>query len=191
MTGKVLYCVSKIISGSGVYYYFILKVSKSDAGKRILPLHLLLNESELAIFRLYFQTINAGVLRKRDHLVQSFIKTADGKSLLDHHISTEIKKVLDENGLTSQTAHSLRHGFASALLCAIWLRQSAVRHSESKTTPSACWARKAIEQFGRADVEGRALTYIDDIRRLMGHSSIEVTFEQYIHVFDLITADAV
>ncbi len=171
--------------------YFVVKISKSDAGKRILPLHLLLSDTELELLRNYLESLKAGKTMNRQFLKQYLFETTDGSRLLGEQIGGAIKKILDASGFTEQTAHKLRHSFACALLCALWLKETCARDLTSSGEHVNQWARPSIEQFGRREIEGRALTHADDIRRLMGHSTIEVTIEQYIHVFDLITADAV
>lgn len=171
--------------------YFIVKISKSDAGKRILPLHLLLSDTELELLRSYLESLKADKTMNRQFLKQFLFAAADGSRLLGEQIGGAIKKILDANGFSDLTAHGLRHSFACALLCALWLKETLARDLASSDEHVNRWARQSIEQFGRREIEGRALTHADDIRRLMGHSTIEVTFEQYIHVFDLITADAV
>jgi len=78
---------------------------------------------------------------------------------------------------------------ASGLLAAYWLRISG--QSNVSELYKQNWTVKALFSLGRPDVEGQAVIYTDDVRRLLGHASLEVTFERYIHTVDLIAANAI
>jgi integrase len=166
-----------------------INFSKSAAGRRDLPLHILLSDLELQLFLDYYKPVFFASLSDLRVLYKPFIFDKNGILLSPEQIGAEVAKVIKAAGLELQTAHKLRHAFASSLLAAWWLRKT-----ESKFTNSFRkddWARQALHQFCRPEVEGRAITYLDDIRGLMGHASLDVTFDRYIHNVDLITADAV
>ena len=53
------------------------------------------------------------------------------------------------------------------------------------------WTRAALANLGRETVEGRAVECADDVRRLLGHADLEISFERYVHAMDLLCADAI
>jgi site-specific recombinase XerD len=163
-----------------------INFSKSVAGKRDLPLYLLFSENELNLFLNYYKPKYLQCLDDPRYLLSPFIHNKT--FLTPQQIGTQVAKVIEAAGLLSQTAHKLRHGFASSLLAAWWIRHLQQRQKNIRTNS---WAQNALLEFCRPNIEGRAITYLDDIRSLMGHSSLDVTFDRYIHNLDLITADAV
>lgn len=169
-----------------------VRFSKSSAGKRTLPLHLLLDETELKLVMEYLITIKKTVKNNKKVLKKPFISFSNGEPLLPEQIGAEIAKIIKTADLPVHiTAHSLRHAFASALFAAWWLKETESLSQIYAVNTDKTWARKALSQFCRPGIEERAVTIADDIRRLMGHASLEVTFERYIHTLDLVAADAV
>ncbi len=166
-----------------------VRFSKSDAGRRSLPLHLLLDDKELKLMLDFLKPSREKLFSDKRWFNQPLIGTSDGEYFEPEQISAEVGKAMKAAGLATHTAHGLRHAFASGLLAAWWLRLTGVRDLANFNDDA--WARDALQQFCRPNIEGRAVTYADDIRRLMGHASLTVTLERYIHVIDLITADAV
>jgi integrase len=163
----------------------VIEHSKTKAGRRALPIYLLLDDDEQAqLFDFLGDRRKALQGREPDAPLFELI---DDSPLEAAQIGAEVTKVLEAAGIEYKTAHGLRHAFATGLVAAWWLRQT----SESSKNQESNWARLALEQFTRANVEGRAVEYADDIRLLLGHADLEITFERYVHIIDLITADAV
>ncbi len=169
-----------------------VRFSKSSAGKRTLPLHLLLDETELKLMMEYLKTIKKSVKTNKKVLKKSFISFPNGESLSPEQIGAEVAKVIKTAELPVHvTAHSLRHAFASGSFAAWWLKETNSLSRTYAVNKDKTWAKEALSQFCRSGIEDRAVTIADDIRRLMGHASLEVTFERYIHTLDLVAADAV
>jgi hypothetical protein len=105
-------------------------------------------------------------------------------------IGNVIRHVLKESGLPHITAHDLRAAFASALISAWWLKYSVTVYRPFVASQQS-WTRQLLIKFGRPSVEGRAVEFADDLRRLLGHASLEVTFERYVHLMDLVVADCI
>ena len=162
-----------------------IRTSKTRAGKRVLPLYLLLNRRELQLVL----TFVASVRRERGADV-SLMTAPDGSSIKPEVIGRRVVKLLQAGGVYGQTAHGLRHAFASGLAAAWWLRMTD-RWQSGEYLAAHDWTRGALYAFGRPDIEGRAVEHADDIRRLLGHADVGVTFERYIHILDLIAADAI
>lgn len=169
----------------------LIEQSKTRAGKRALPVYLLLSENEQAeLFD--FIDERRKISRERQPDAPLF-ELADGSPVEAAQIGAETTKVLKAAGIEHKTAHGLRHAFATGLVAAWWLRQKEEEFDANQTdnNQESDWARQALKQFARVEVEGRAVEYADDIRLLLGHADLEITFERYVHVIDLITADAV
>lgn len=162
-----------------------VRTSKTKAGKRTLPLYLLLNQKELQLM-----TAFVAAVRRERGAEAGLVVGPDGSNIKPEVLGRRICKLLQEGGVYGQTAHGLRHAFASGLLAAWWLRMADDRRSPEYLQAND-WARRALLSFGRPEVEGRAVEYADDIRRLLGHADLAVTFERYIHTLDLVTANAI
>jgi integrase len=162
-----------------------IRTSKTVAGKRTLPLYLLLNIEELETVLTFVESV------RREHGSNAHLVTRpDGSKVKPDSLGRLIVKLFRAGGVYGETAHGLRHAFASGLLAAWWLRLTG-RWSDTDSAMNQNWARRALYSFGRPNVEGRAIEYADDIRRLLGHADLAVTFERYIHTLDVIVADAV
>lgn len=166
-----------------------VRFSKSDAGKRSLPLDLLLDADELKMMLDFLKPFREKMFDDKHWFKRPLISTPDGDHFEPEEIGAEVSKVMKAANFSAQTAHGLRHAFGSGLLAAWWLRLTGSR--ESADFSDNAWARDALHRLCRPSIEGRTITYADDIRRLMGHASLTITLEQYVHVIDLITADAV
>lgn len=162
-----------------------VRTSKTKAGKRTLPLYLLLNQKELQLV-----TAFVAAVRRERGAEAGLVIGPDGANLKPEVLGRRICKLLQAGGVYGQTAHGLRHAFVSGLLAAWWLRMADDRRSPEYLQAND-WTRNALLSFGRPEVEGRAVEYADDIRRLLGHADLAVTFERYIHTLDLITANAI
>lgn len=156
--------------------------SKSRAGRRrLLPLYLLLDDAELG-------ELDDFVVSRREHggaEAYLFVDTAGVRSP-SADLGREAERYLRAGGVEGETAHGLRHAFASALFAGWWLNEVADR-----STTSGGWARRALRAYCRLDVESRAVTHAYHIQLLLGHADLRVTFDRYIHVLDLAVADAV
>lgn len=170
----------------------LLRTSKTRAGKRTLPVYLLLDRNEQNELLDFVREERDAARARGGGFDTPLIRAYDGLPFTARQLGAEITKVLKAAGVEMQTAHGLRHAFASSLLAAWWLKHT-VREADGLAPQGHPfdWARRALAQFGRPEVEGRAVTHADDIRRLLGHADLEVTFERYVHVVDLIVADAV
>lgn len=161
-----------------------VRTSKTKAGRRTLPLYLLLNGAE------YEELLDYVLERKAkggEH--ERLLRQSDGSTLAPAKLGSLINRLMQGAGLQGQTAHDLRHSFASSLFAALWLRSTSLLPKSDLNEESA-WARRTLLSLGRSDIEGRALNYMDDIRALMGHADIEVTLERYVHILELVCADA-
>lgn len=167
-----------------------VRFSKSDAGKRSLPLDILLDRDELKFVLEFLKPFREKMFADQKWLDRPLIAAADGTAFKPEQIGAETGKIMRVAHLSAHTPHGLRHAFASGLLAAHWLNSNNSQE-ESVDSSDSAWARTALHKFCRPAVEGRAVTYADDIRRLMGHASLTVTLERYIHLIDLILADAV
>lgn len=164
-----------------------VQASKSAAGKRTLPLYLLLDAKELDLICRHLSAAKQNAQTNPKLLKNNFIYTKSGEPLFPDQIGAEISKVFDAARLPFKfTPHDLRHAFATALFSAWWINLTIGADGNADN-----WARTALAQFCRSEIEGKAVTIADDIRRLMGHASLEVTFERYIHSFDLAAADRI
>jgi integrase len=156
----------------------VVPKSKSRAGRgRALPLYLLLDERELEVIRGYV----AARLAEGGPAAQLF--PARSGATTPHQLGCEASRLLDAFG---ETPHGLRHGFANALVAAWYLETMRSRGETSRG-----WARWALEEFCRPEVEGRAVRHLEHVQAMLGHASVETTLEYYVHVADLVAADAV
>ena len=156
--------------------------TKTRAGRRSLPLYLLMSKEELDFIKDYLK-VKASASNK------SFLFTDEEDLPLNAaKIGRIIERRLSSGGITGETAHGLRHAFANSLLSALWLKISSSAHGNN-TFPNRF--RAAISKFTRIDVEERAVTNENNIRLLMGHADLKVTFERYFHLLELVAADAV
>jgi integrase len=162
-----------------------VRTSKTKAGKRALPLYLLLDKRELQLVTTYVAAV-----RQERGADAGLVIGHDGASLKPEVLGQRICKLLQAGGVYGQTAHGLRHAFASGLLAAWWLRMADDRRSPECLQANG-WTRRALLNFGRSEIEGRAVDYADDIRRLLGHADLAITFERYIHTLDLVAANAI
>lgn len=162
-----------------------IRTSKTEAGKRTLPLYLLLNNDELETVLTFVESV-----RRERGSNAHLVTIPDGSKVEPDSLGRLIVKLFRAGGVYGETAHGLRHAFASGLLAAWWLRLTG-RWPDTDSAMSQNWVRRALYSFGRPNVEGRAIEYADDIRRLLGHADLAVTFERYIHTLDIIAADAI
>ncbi len=158
--------------------------SKTRAGrKRMLPLYLLLDEQEQDEVRRYVS------LCKSENAKRFLFANDKGERVTAHALGRETEALLRAGGVQSETAHGLRHAFATGLFAAWWLQLTG--SSGDAAMPNASWARRALEMYGRPGIESRAVSHAYHIQLLLGHADLRVTFDRYIHVVDLACADAV
>lgn len=159
--------------------------SKTRAGKgRLLPLYYLLDEAECEQLREFVEKRFKEGGRDAPLFIQS-----DGITItLAAQLGRETEKMLRAAGFVGETAHGLRHGFATAIFSAWWLLLTA-EMSEKGIDENDF--RKVLREFTRPEIEGRAVAHASQIALLMGHADARVSFDRYIHTLDLASADAV
>lgn len=157
--------------------------SKTRAGRRTLPLYLLLALEELLRVREF--------VNKREEqsgeLAYLFAVSSDKQAPpTPAKLARDVESALRRGKVEGQTAHGLRHAFASALFAGWCLRSRPVQRDGSTT-----WAQRALASFCRPDIEARAVTHAYHIQLLLGHADLQVTFDRYVHLVDVAVADAV
>lgn len=156
--------------------------SKTKTGRgRMLPLYLLLDAEELAEL--------LDFIRKRemeDGLSTYLFVDSAGERSKSLALARDVEKLLRQAGVKGETAHGLRHAFASSLFAALWLNIVA---DQGKKTGGQ--ARRTLALFCRPGIETRAVTHPYHIQLLLGHADLWVTFERYVHLVDIAIADAV
>jgi integrase len=158
--------------------------SKTRAGrKRALPLYLLLDDEEQRELRRYVELRRADGGRGGLLFVEP-----SGERTRAHALGREAEALLRNGGVRGETAHGLRHAFATGLFAAWWL---AMREGGDAPARKGGWARHALEMYGRPGVESRAVSHAYHIQLMLGHADLRVTFDRYVHVLDLACADAV
>jgi len=179
----------KTINLYGLIEELRLKVrsSKSQAGRRTLPLDWLFDEDELIELTEFFE------LRQSQNCEFLFY---DGKEmpLTAAKLGNLTQKALSFAGIEDQTAHSLRHSFANDMLSTFWLYLTIhlAGNQEMPTAHTFGWARTALQNdFSSGHIAPETVILFDDIRRLLGHAHDKVTLMRYIHIIDLMTADAI
>lgn len=156
--------------------------TKTRAGKRSLPLYLLLDEEELEFIkehlrlRSFYGDKEYIFINKRK---DPFSPAAIGRI---------VEKLLSDGGIVNESAHGLRHAFANTMLATLYLKITAAA-PDLNIYPNRF--RAAISKFVRPGIEERAVYNENDIRLLMGHSDLKVTFESYFHLLEIICADIV
>lgn len=159
--------------------------SKTRAGrKRTLPLYLLLSGDEQQELRRYIALCKDG-----DAKITYLFTDAEGARLRSHALGREVERLLRSGGVQGETAHGLRHAFATGTFAAWWLDMT--RSSVDASAQDGSWSRRALEMYGRPRVESRAVSHAYHIQLLLGHADLRVTFDRYVHVIDLACADAV
>lgn len=153
--------------------------SKTKVGRgRMLPLNLLLDADELA------EVFDFIKKRQREGMSAYLFVDSNGERSQPSALAREIEKLLRQAGIKDETAHGLRHAFASSLFAALWLNTV---ENQANTKGQA---RRAISSFCRPGVEARAVSHPYHIQLLLGHADLRVTFERYVHLVDLAIADA-
>lgn len=95
-----------------------VRFSKSDAGRRSLPLHLLFDDKELKLMLDFLEPFREKSFDDKRWFNQPLIGTSGGEHFEPEQIGAEIGKAMKASGLATHTAHGLRHAFASRLLAA-------------------------------------------------------------------------
>ena len=156
--------------------------SKTRAGRRSLPLYLLLDDAEHKLILDYLRS-------KAFSSDNKFLFTSEKNLPLSAaQIGRITQRLILLGGISGETGHGLRHAFANSLLSSFWLKISA--DSQNNKTYQNPF-RAALEKFTRNNVEGRAVPNENCIRLLMGHADLRVTFQRYFHLLELVGADAV
>lgn len=156
--------------------------SKTRAGLRKLPLYLLLDERELSEMRQF-----VGRQSLDDDLERPLFADEAGNQSTAHFLGREAEKLLRRAGIENDTAHGLRHAFASSLFASFWLNLTEYRIAENQSNA----LREAFKHYARPEIEGRAAPKLVLIQQLLGHADLRVTFERYVHLLELAGADAV
>lgn len=154
--------------------------SKTRAGLRKLPLFLLLDEQEIGEMRQFTR-------RQNGDLEKPLFADEEGNYLTAHSIGRQAEKLLRRAGIEDETAHGLRRAFASSLFASFWLNLTEKRIGENESS----LVRRALKQYARPESEGRAVPELVFMQQLLGHADLRVTFERYIHLLELVGADAV
>lgn len=172
-----------------------IPVSKSPAGRRTIPLDLLLDVNGCELFDRYTSTRLDTVRNVPEWQDLPLLTLDDANSRLDEHtLGRKAKKHLATAPFDT-TLHDLRHMFASWLL----VRWYAARYGTSKDIPifahrifkGPCPYRlvglfdhSSITSLEATDKYHDPILYL--IARLMGHAFPTTTVETYIHTFDLV-----
>lgn len=160
-----------------------IKISKTRAGIRKLPLYLLLDKKELIELSQFVE------MQKKNHKSNnSFLFRNDKSSepLTAAQLGRHIEALLSGAGIANESAHGLRHAFASSLFAAFWLNLTKPRRTEEKGI--IYWT---LKKYARPAVEGRAATDLIYLQQLLGHADLRVTFERYVHIIEFALADSV
>lgn len=163
--------------------------SKTRAGRgRLLPLYYLLDEAEFRQLREFVKQRFEEGGRDAPLFIQS-----DGITItLAAQLGRETEQMLRAAGFAGETAHGLRHGFATAIFSAWWLLLTAEKgEGDDKENGEENGFRLVLREFARPEVEGRAVAHASQIALLMGHADARVSFDRYIHTLDLASADAI
>lgn len=163
-----------------------IRASKTQAGRRALPLDWLLLESELDEIAEFIESRRE---QNREHLFYD----VEEKPLTAAKLGNLVRKAMRLAGIEEQTAHSLRHCFANDLLATYWLQViEKFDGFDSPANHKFDWARLALENdFASGHISSDTVICFDDIRRLLGHADDKITLMRYVHITDLMTADAV
>jgi len=159
----------------------IITKSKTQAGLRKLPFYLLLDENEIAELRAFVERR----ISESGFDGNLFIDDA-GVPLTAQALGRKVEKLLRNAGI-EETAHGLRHAFASSLFASFWLNLTQHRRTGNQSS----YILRALKDYARPTVEGRAVPEAVFMQQLLGHADLRVTFERYIHLVELAGADAV
>jgi site-specific recombinase XerD len=151
-----------------------IKITKSKAGKRRLPLYLLMTEKELEEFSFFYDN------SRKSHTCHStlFVTTGGLPFYNPQVLSSAVKRVMAKAGYRWATFHTLRHSFASLLLMR-WFRAYVC-----SDLADYVW-----QELGIYDItKDRNLLEngLYSIGGLLGHADIKTTVANYIHTADLI-----
>jgi site-specific recombinase XerD len=151
-----------------------LKITKSKAGKRRLPLCLLMTEKEIEEFRDFIRR-NTADPTCWDTL---FVNAGGLPFLNPQALSMAVERVIARAGYPWATFYTLRHSFASILLLR-WFRA----HVFSRFTDDF-WQELDIYDLNN----DRALLQngLHGIGCLLGHADVRTTVANYIHTADLL-----
>lgn len=163
-----------------------IQSSKTQAGRRTLALEWLLVETKLDEIVAFIE------LRRAQNCARLFYD-AEENPLAAARLGNLVRKAMLLADLDEQTAHSLRHCFANDLLTTYWLQVvQKFNRSDSLLPHKFDWARSALQNdFASGHVAPETVICFDDVRRLLGHADDKITLTRYIHITDLMTADAV
>lgn len=172
-----------------------IHVSKSPAGRRTLPLNLLLEKTEHILFTDYLVDRFQSVRHLPDWLDLPFLALDDANTRLDEDSLGRKAKAHLAKAPFDATLHDLRHMFASWLL----VRWYVARYGKPANVPALSHrifddpcSERLLRLFDQSSI-GQSVTtdkYHDPvlymIARLMGHAFPTTTVETYIHTFDLV-----
>lgn len=167
-----------------------IRKSKTAAGRRALPLNLLLSDAEQREVLSFVEN-----LAKDNPKTYSLLFTdSDGKPLKPGKLGKLIERVFKKAGIKNQSAHGLRHAFVGSLVAKWWIQANSLfeRNADASSETVKGWARRALEkEYAGGVISDRTIKELDDVRVLLGHASLKITFERYVHLTDIIVADSI
>lgn len=159
-----------------------ISFSKTNAGLRKLPLYLLLSEEEIIELK-DFIGIRSKTANQNDYLLID----ENNQPFTPAKIGEKVEKLLSFGGIKGETAHGLRHSFATSLFLSFWINLTETRRNNQSSNK----IHKTLNEYARPQIEGRAVTQLLYIQYLMGHADLRVTFERYIHFLEFVCLDSI
>lgn len=151
-----------------------LKITKSRAGKRRLPLYLLMSEKEIKEFASFYDRSI-----KKDACRDFLFMTAEGLPFYNPQaLSMAAERVMARAGYSWTTFHTLRHSFASILLLR-WFRAFVCFDLTDDF-----WQEMQTYDINKdKDLIENGLY---SIGALLGHADVRTTVANYVHTADLL-----
>ncbi len=153
--------------------------SKTRTGtNRLIPIYLLLDETELKELKDFFQ-----LKKLKDEPSRYLFIEESGERTKAARLGVKAENILKKAGLGGETAHGLRHGLASALFASLYLK------SCNGLPPNRF--TEILKKFCREDIEKLVVSHPYHIQLILGHADLFVTFDRYIHLVELAVWHAV
>jgi site-specific recombinase XerD len=179
--GEAVHLTTRNFTG---FKEWILKIdiSKTRAGIRNLPLYLLLDKEEISELREYIELIRE-TSGEGSHI---FVNHKNSQPYTAAAFGRHIEFLISGAKIKGETAHGLRHAFASSLFAAFWMNLTATRRLNDKGM-----IYRTLKKYARPEIEGRAVTSLIYLQQLLGHADLRVSFERYVHLLEFALADSV
>lgn len=168
----------------------IIRRIKSRNAYRILPLHCLLTQADLAWFRQFYAQRWWETGGDPEALLLATVASPEG--FMPKNLARRVAKAIQELTGKPLTVHSLRHYFASffPLRWFVAFHEREAASSLGRVLETPLFSEEALTRFRQLFVpitwDGRPITThpFEILSILMGHSGPEITVNVYIHTLD-------